>query len=72
MLQTVGGNCNTAIGGLAEIKANNLKLKAQLFSDSGLKCFEHELTGRDIDAINIGKVVGEQLLSLAGIEFKKK
>ena len=72
MLQVIGGDCETAIGGLAVIENNNLKLKAQLFSDSGLKCFEHELTGRDIDAINIGKVVGEQLLSLAGIEFKKK
>ena len=72
MLQVIGGDCETAIGGLAVIENNSLKLKAQLFSDSGLKCFEHELTGRDIDAINIGKVVGEQLLSLAGIEFKKK
>ena len=72
MLQVIGGDCETAIGGLAVIENNNLKLKAQLFSDSGSKCFEHELTGRDIDAINIGKVVGEQLLSLAGIEFKKK
>ena len=72
MLQIIGGDCETAIGGLAVIENNNLKLKAQLFSDSGSKSFEHELTGRDTDAINIGKVVGEKLLSLAGIEFKKK
>ncbi len=72
MLQVIGGDCETAIGGLAVIENNNLKLKAQLFSDSGLKSFEHELTGRATDAINIGKVVGEKLLSLAGIEFKKK
>ena len=72
MLQVIGGDCETAIGGLAVIENNNLKLKAQLFSDSGSKSFEHELTGRDTDAINIGKAVGEKLLSLAGIEFKKK
>ena len=72
MLQVIGGDCETAIGGLAVIENNSLKLKAQLFSDSGSKSFEHELTGRDTDAINIGKVVGEKLLSLAGIEFKKK
>ena len=30
MLQTIGGNCETAVGGLAEISNNNLKLKAQL------------------------------------------
>ena len=72
MLQVIGGDCETAIGGLAVIENNNLKLKAQLFSDSGLDSFEHELTGKDIDAVNIGKVVGETLLSLAGIKFKKK
>ena len=72
MLQIIGGDCETAIGGLALIENNNLKLKAQLFSDSGSKSFEYELTGRDIDAVNIGKVVGEKLLNLAGKEFKKK
>ena len=72
MLQVIGGDCETAIGGLALIENNNLKLKSQLFSDSGLKSFEYELTGRDTDAINIGKAVGKRLLNLAGKEFKKK
>ena len=72
MLQVLGGDCKTAVGGLAVIKNNNLKLKAQLFSDSGSNSFEYELAGRDTEAINIGKVVGEKLLSLAGTEFKKK
>jgi hydroxymethylbilane synthase len=72
MLQVIGGDCETAIGGLAVIDKKNLKLKAQLFSDSGSKSFEHELTGKDIDAINIGKAMGEKLLSLAGKEFKRK
>jgi len=72
MLQVIGGDCKTAIGGLAVIDNKNLKLKAQLFSDSGSESFEHELTGKDIDAINIGKAMGEKLLSLAGKEFKRK
>ena len=72
MLQVIGGDCETAIGGLAVIENNNLKLKAQLFSDSGSNSFEYELTGKDIEALNIGKAVGEKLLSLAGTEFKKK
>ena len=55
MLQVIGGDCETAIGGLAVIENNNLKLKAQLFSDSGSNSFEHEMTGRDIAAINNGK-----------------
>jgi len=72
MLQVIGGDCETAIGGLAIIKNNNLNLKAQLFSDSGSDSFEHQITSQNIDAINIGKAVGEKLLSLAGKEFKKK
>ena len=72
MLQTVGGDCNTAIGGLAEIKANNLKLKAQLFSDSGEECFNYELAGPCADSFNIGEAVGKKLLNLAGNKFVKK
>jgi len=71
MLQVIGGDCETAIGGLAIIENNNLKLKVQLFSDSGSDSFEHELIGKDTDAVNIGKAVGEKLLNLAGKEFKK-
>ena len=72
MLQVIGGDCETAIGALAVIENNKLKLKAQLFSDSGSNSFEHQISGQDIEAINIGKEVGEKLLSLAGKEFKKK
>ena len=72
MLQTIGGDCETAIGGLAEIHNNNLKLKAQLFSDLGDESFDYELTGKDVDATYIGKAVGEKLLNLAGRKFKKK
>ena len=69
MLQTIGGDCETAIGGLAEITNNNLILKAQLFSDEGDESFDYMFTGRDLDAVNIGKTVGEKLLNLAGKKF---
>ena len=72
MLKTIGGDCETAVGGLAEINNNNLKLKAQLFSDLGDESFDFELSGRDVDADYIGKSVGEKLLRLAGEKFKKK
>ena len=72
MLETIGGDCETAIGGLAVVENNNLRLKAQLFSDSGLKSYEYEMTGKISEAVNIGKSVGEELLKLAGSEFKKK
>ncbi len=72
MLQTIGGDCETAIGGLAEITNNNLILKAQLFSDEGDESFDYKFTGRDADAANIGKTVGEKLLNLAGKKFKRR
>ena len=71
MLQTIGGNCETAVGGLAEISNKNLKLKAQLFSDSGDESYSYEMTGPEKDALIIGKTVGQKLLDLAGDKFKK-
>ena len=72
MLQAIGGDCETAVGGLAIIENNNLKLRAQLFSDSGLKSYERELIGEINEPIKIGKKVGKDLLKLAGSEFKNK
>ena len=72
MLQTIGGDCHTAVGGLAEIKDNKLTLRGQLFSDNGEESFECESSGKSFDAANIGKNVGEKLLNLAGNKFKKK
>ena len=72
MLATIGGDCDTAIGGLAEITNSNITLKAQLFSDEGDESFDYKFTGSDIDALNIGKTVGERLLSLAGKKFKRR
>ena len=70
MLKTIGGDCETAIGGLAEITNDNLTLKAQLFSDEGNESFEYNFSGQDIDAAIIGETVGEKLLNLAGNKFK--
>ena len=72
MLQTIEGDCETDVGGLAIIENDNLKLRAQLFSDSGLKSYEYELTGKINEPLKIGRTVGKNLLKLAGSEFKKK
>ena len=72
MLETIGGDCDTAIGGLAEIDNGKLTLKAQLFSDEGDESFDYKFTGSDMDAVKIGKTVGEKLLNLAGKKFKRR
>ena len=72
MLQVIGGDCETAVGGLALINNKKLTLKAQLFSDKGDQNFDCELSGNFEDAVIIGEEVGKKLLSLAGKNFKKK
>jgi len=72
MLQVIGGDCKTAVGGLALIKDKKLTLTAQLFSDKGDQNFNYKLSGSCKDAERIGEEVGNKLLSLAGKNFKKK
>ena len=72
MLRTIKGDCETAVGGLAEIKDGRLFLNAVLFSDKGDENFCCEISGKATDAISIGKIVGEKLLTMAGSKFKKK
>jgi len=72
MLKTIGGDCDTAVGGLAILIGNEIKLKAQLFSDVGDEDFFYESKGKKEDAIKIGEAVGNALLKKAGSKFKKK
>ncbi len=72
MLQALGGDCDTAVGGFAEINNDVLQLKAQLFSDTGDESFIYEMSGSKLDASKIGKEVGQKLLDLAGKKFSKK
>ena len=72
LLKTIGGDCETAIGGLAIINNNKLSLRAQLFSDTGDESFEYETTGNLNEAISLGKKAGEEILFQAGDKFKKK
>ena len=71
MLKTIGGNCETAVGGLATRNGEKLNLVAELYSDDGEEFFKCEVSGHNSDAMNIGKIAGEKLLKLAGLKFKK-
>jgi len=72
LLKTLGGDCDTAVGGLATIKKNELILSAQLFSDNGGQHFVYKTKGRSEDGADIGAIVGAELLKKAGNSFKKK
>ena len=69
LLEAIGGDCDTAIGGLAKLSNKKITLKSELFSNDGSKKFTAEDTGYSKDAKEIGYQVGEQLLKKAGSDF---
>jgi len=71
LLKTIGGDCDTAVGGLAIIENNELILYAQLFSDDGINIFNYKTAGNKEQGVNIGKLLGAELLKQAGNNFKK-
>tara|TARA_B110000967_G_C18707084_1_gene470808 strand:+ start:1 stop:918 length:918 start_codon:yes stop_codon:yes gene_type:complete len=72
LLKILGGDCDTAVGGLAIIRNKELILSAQLFSDSGDQDFIYKAKGKRENGVNIGELVGTELLKKAGNSFKKK
>jgi len=69
LLEAIGGDCDTAIGGLAKLSNEKISLKSQLFSNDGKKNFEFQSVGHFKEAKEIGYKVGKELLKKAGPDF---
>ena len=69
VLETIGGDCDTAIGALAELSDGKIFLKSELFSNDGKKKFKSQNSGHFKDAKKIGHKVGKELLIKAGSNF---
>ena len=69
LLEKIGGDCDTAIGGLAKLSNEKISLKSELFSNDGDKKFEFQFSGHLKAAKEIGYKVGEELLKKAGSDF---
>ena len=69
LLKAIGGDCDTAIGGLAILSNENISLKSELFSNDGKKKFEFQSSGHFKKAKEIGYQVGKELLKKAGTDF---
>ena len=69
LLKAIGGDCDTAIGGLAHISNEKIFLKSELFSNDGNKKFEFRSSGHFKEAKEIGYKVGKELLKKAGPDF---
>ena len=72
LLEAIGGDCDTAIGGLAKLSNDTVYLKSELFSDDGKKKFEFQSSGHFKEAKEIGYRIGKELLKKAGTNFTKK
>ena len=70
LLEAIGGDCDTAVGGLAKLSNKTIVLKSELFSNDGNKKFEVQSSGHFKDAKEIGYRVGKKLLEKAGSNFK--
>ena len=70
VLEAIGGDCDTAVGGLAKLSDNKIFLKSELFSNDGTKKFAAESSGKLSEAKKIGNKVGKELLKKAGSNFK--
>ena len=69
LLEAIGGDCDTAIGGLATLSDDKISLKSELFSNDGKKKFHFQSSGNLKEAKEIGYKVGEELLKKAGSDF---
>ena len=70
LLEAIGGDCDTAVGGLAKLWNNKIILKSELFSSDGSKKFVAEGSWNFKEAEKIGYKVGKELLKKAGPDFK--
>jgi len=69
LLEAIGGDCDTAIGGLAKLSNEKISLKSELFSNDGHKKFEFQSSGHFKEDKEIGYTVGKELLKKAGPDF---
>ena len=69
LLEAIGGDCDTAIGGLAKLSNETIFLRSELFSNDGKKIFKFQSSGHFKEAKKIGYRVGKELLKKAGSNF---
>ena len=70
MLKVLGGDCETAVAGLALIKNEKIFLNCELFSIDGKKKFVFDIVGNKNEARLIGHKAGKNLISQAGNSYK--
>ena len=72
MLKVLGGDCDTAVAGLATIVNEKIFLDCELFSTDFSKKFIYHIEGKKSEAKKIGNKAGKNLILQAGDNYKIK
>ena len=72
MLKVLGGDCDTAVAGLATIVNEKMFLNCELFSTDFSKKFICHIVGKKNEAKKIGNKAGKNLILQAGENYKIK
>ncbi len=70
-LKILDGDCETAVGGIAKLENDNIKLEAELFSFDGKKRFYHSSSKNISLANELGTEVGEILKKESKNSYKR-
>jgi len=70
-LKILDGDCETAVGGIAKLENENIKLEAELFSFDGKKRFYHSASKNISLANELGTEVGEILKKESKNSYKR-
>ena len=71
VLKVLGGDCETAVGAISEIKNNKLYLSSELFSIDGSRRYYYETTCELKDFQKAGEEVGKNLKAQSKGDYKK-
>ena len=70
-LKILEGDCETAVGAIANIEGNNITLEAELFSIDGKQRFYHSASKNIGSAIELGTEVGEIIKKKSNNSYKR-
>ncbi len=71
LLKILEGDCNTAVGAIANIENQNITLEAELFSMDGEQRFYHSASKNIGSAIELGTEVGEIIKKKSNNSYKR-
>jgi hydroxymethylbilane synthase len=70
-LKVLEGDCETAVGAIANLQGKNINLEAELFSIDGKQRFYHQASKNINSSLELGKEVGEILKKESNNSYKR-